>query len=51
MAGQKRTDNKGRILKTGEIQRSEDNRYVYRYTDLTGKRKTVYAVSLPELRE
>lgn len=42
MAGKKRTDNKGRILKTGEMQRSEDNRYLYRYVDLTGKKRTIY---------
>lgn len=51
MAGKKRTDNKGRILKTGEMQRSEDNRYLYRYVDLTGKKRTIYAVTLQELRE
>lgn len=51
MAGKKRTDNKGRILRTGEMQRSEDGRYLYRYTDLSGKKRTVYALTLPELRE
>lgn len=51
MAGKKRTDNKGRILRTGEIQRSEDNRYLYRYVDLSGKKKTIYAATLAELRE
>ena len=51
MAGKKRTDNKGRILRTGEMQRSEDQRYIYRYNDLSGKRKTVYALTLAELRE
>ncbi len=51
MAGKRRTDNKGRVLRTGEMQRAEDNRYLYRYTDLSGKKRTVYAVTLVELRE
>lgn len=51
MASQKRTDNKGRVLRTGEMQRAEDNRYLYRYTDLSGKKRTVYALTLTELRE
>lgn len=51
MAGKKRTDNKGRILRTGEMQRSEDNRYLYRYVDLSGKKRTIYANTLVELRE
>lgn len=51
MAGKKRTDNKGRILRNGEMQRSEDGRYLYRYTDLSGKKRTVYALTLVELRE
>ncbi len=51
MAGKKRTDNKGRVLRTGEMQRAEDNRYLYRYTDLSGRKRTVYAVTLAELRE
>lgn len=51
MAGKKRTDNKGRILRNGEMQRAEDNRYLYRYIDLSGKKRTVYAVTLVELRE
>lgn len=51
MAGKKRTDNKGRILRIGEMQRSEDNRYLYRYVDLSGKKRTIYAPTLVELRE
>lgn len=51
MAGKKRTDNKGRILRNGEMQRAEDNRYLYRYVDLSGKKRTVYALTLAELRE
>lgn len=46
-----RKDHKGRKLKEGESRRS-DGRYCYRYTDImTGKRLTVYAMDLPELRE
>lgn len=37
-----RKDNKNRVLREGESQR-EDGRYMYRYTDLNGKRKTVYS--------
>ncbi len=50
MARAKRTDSKGRVLRVGEQQRSEDGRYLYRYTDLVGKKKTVYASTLEELR-
>ena len=39
MAGKKRTDNKGRVLRNGEMQRSEDNKYLYRYVDMSGKKK------------
>lgn len=45
-----RKDNKGRSLHTGEQQRKSDGVYLYRYTDVTGKRQTVYAGDLPELR-
>ena len=48
--GEKRKDNKGRILKTGESQR-KDGIYQYRYTDFRGKRQTVYASTLQELRQ
>lgn len=37
---EKRRDNKGRLLWTGESQET-DGRYVYKYTDAFGKRKTV----------
>lgn len=47
---EKRRDHRGRILKTGESQR-KDLSYQYRYTDTTGKRITVYAPTLNELRE
>lgn len=46
----KRKDNKGRVLKTGESQR-KDLIYQYRYTDCRGKRQTVYAPTLQELRQ
>ena len=46
----KRKDNKGRVLKTGESQR-KDLIYQYRYTDCRGKRQTVYAATLQELRQ
>ena len=45
----KRKDKKGRVLRTGESQR-KDLTYQYRYTDITGKRRTVYAPTLEELR-
>lgn len=50
MSGKRRCDHKGRVLKEGESQR-KDLRYQYRYTDLRGKRQTVYAVDLRTLRE
>ncbi|MEG0330713.1 MAG: site-specific integrase [Longicatena sp.] len=46
-----RKDHKGRKLRDGESWR-KDGRYSYRYTDIkTGKRRTIYAQDLPELRE
>ena len=45
----KRKDKKGRVLRTGESQRI-DLTYQYRYQDVTGKRRTVYAPTLEELR-
>lgn len=47
---EKRKDKKGRILKSGESQRSELT-YQYRYVDLKGKRRYAYAKTLSELRE
>lgn len=41
----KRRDSKGRILRSGEIQR-KDGRYVYQYTDFTGKRRCIYSSRL-----
>lgn len=46
-----RKDNKGRVLKTGEYFRKADNRYSYIYTDFLGKKRTIYANSLVELRK
>ena len=45
----KRKDNNGRILRTGESQR-ENGTYDYRWRDKSGKRHSVYASSLQELR-
>jgi len=46
-----RKDKKGRALRKGEAQRSQDGRYIYTYTDPLGRRKYIYAVDLSELRE
>lgn len=46
---EKRKDNKGRILRTGESQR-KDKTYMYRYFD-GSTRKCIYAPTLDELRE
>lgn len=46
-----RKDSKGRVLRKGESQRQNDGRYIYQYTDPSGKRKVVYARDLLELRE
>lgn len=45
-----RKDAKGRVLKAGESQR-KDGTYMYRYTDIRGKRQSVYACDLKKLRE
>ena len=50
MARKKRTDNRGRVLRTGESQ-NKDGRYCFKWTDGTGKRNTTYSVNLVELRE
>lgn len=50
MSVQRRKDNKGRVLKTGESQR-KDGSYMYRYSDVYGTRRTVYASDLKTLRE
>lgn len=46
-----RKDSRGRNLRTGESER-KDGIYMYRYTDVkSGKRQSIYAGDLPELRE
>lgn len=45
MSEKKRRDSKGRILRTGESQRT-DGRYAYKYTDACGEPKFVYAWKL-----
>lgn len=42
---EKRRDNKGRILRTGESQR-KDGRYLYKYVDTSGKTQCVYSWKL-----
>ena len=49
MARKKRVDSKGRVLKVGESQR-KDGLYMYRFTDDTGERQTIYANNVIELR-
>lgn len=46
----RRKDNRGRVLKEGESQR-KNLTYMYRYTDVDGVRKSVYAKNLDTLRE
>lgn len=43
----KRKDNKGRVLRQGETQRS-DGKYEFKYTDSTGKRHSIYSWKLVE---
>lgn len=50
MARKRRTDNRGRVLRVGESQ-NKQGRYIYKWTDCTGARNTVYATTLVELRE
>lgn len=53
MAGKtntKRKDSNRIVLKKGESQR-ENGTYCYRWTDLSGKRRAIYAKTLPELRD
>ena len=42
---------KRQVLRKGESQRKNDGRYIYQYTDSTGKRRVVYSNDLLELRE
>ena len=46
----RRKDNKNRVLRKGESQR-KDGIYMYRYTDLTGRRKCIYNSDLSKLRD
>ena len=46
----KRRDQKGRVLRCGESQR-KDGYYLYRYTDRSGKRHTITAKTLQDLRD
>lgn len=39
---EKRRDNKGRVLRNGEVQRA-DGMYMFRYIDISGKRRSVYS--------
>ncbi|MCR5140950.1 MAG: site-specific integrase [Ruminococcus sp.] len=48
---QRRKDPKGRVLKDGERFKPKENRYSYRWTDKQGKRHSIYASSLEELRK
>ena len=47
---ERRKDNKGRVLQKGESQR-KDLTYMYRYKNLDGKRVSIYAKTLNELRK
>lgn len=50
MAIERRKDNKNRVLKEGEYQRSNGT-FEYKWRDKRGKRHSVYAKTLDELRE
>ena len=43
---QRRKDNKGRVLKDGEVYRKSDGLYMYRWTAKNGKRHTIYDATL-----
>lgn len=45
----KRKDSKGRVLRTGESQR-KDGTYDFRYMDSNHKRRSIYAMTLEDLR-
>ena len=42
---EKRRDSKGRVLRNGEVQRP-DGKYMFRYTDADGIRRTIYSWKL-----
>lgn len=44
---EKRKDSRGRILRDGEVQRS-NGKYMYRYNDSNGERRTIYSWRLVE---
>ncbi len=48
---EKRRDKDRAVLKTGELQVKEKDLYRYRWTDANGKRHSIYAKTLKELRE
>ena len=48
---QRRKDHKGRVLKDGEVYRTSDGLYMYRWTAKNGKRHTIYDATLEGLRE
>lgn len=50
MATERRKDNKKRVLKEGEYQRANGT-FEYRWRDRRGKRHSIYAKTLDELRE
>lgn len=50
MARARRTDNKGRVLQSGETQDSKTGRYCFQKM-LHGRRYTIYGTTLQELRE
>ena len=50
MAGERRKDNKRRVLKEGEYQRSSGT-YEFKWRDKRGNRHSISAVTLEELRE
>ncbi len=50
MAVERRKDNKGRVLKEGEHQRANGT-YEYKWRDRRGKRHSIYAKTLEELRD
>lgn len=51
MMSKARKDNRGRVLRKGESQRTSDLRYMYTYTDPFGKRRYIYARDLQALRQ
>jgi len=49
MTKKNRKDSKGRVLRKGEYQR-KDGTYMYVYRNAIGKKRTIYAPTLPKLR-